>query len=89
MSESIDRRGFLKKSVIASAGVSIGLSFKEKAASAKESVVPALDASNNTLPMGRIGNVKFSRLIAGGNPFSATAPKKRFFRHFKCTKRTE
>jgi len=70
MSESIDRRGFLKKSVIASAGVSIGLSFKEKAVSAKESVVPALDVSNKTLPMGRIGNVKFSRLIAGGNPFS-------------------
>lgn len=70
MSESLDRRGFLKKSVIASAGASIGLSLNEKTVSAQESVVPALDVSNNTLPMGRIGNVKFSRLIAGGNPFS-------------------
>jgi len=70
MSESLDRRGFLKKSVIASAGASFSLSFKDKALSAKESIVPALNISNNTLPTGRIGNVTFSRLIAGGNPFS-------------------
>ena len=70
MSESINRRGFLKKTVIISAGASLSLSFKEKTLSAKESVVPPLNVSNNNLPMGRIGNVKFSRLIAGGNPFS-------------------
>ncbi len=70
MSESIDRRGFLKKSVIASTGASFSLSRNNKTVSANESVVPALDVSNNTLPMGMIGNVKFSRLIAGGNPFS-------------------
>ena len=70
MSGSIDRRGFLKKSVIASAGASFNLSLNEKTASANESVVPALNISNNKLPMGRIGNVRFSRLIAGGNPFS-------------------
>jgi hypothetical protein len=70
MSESINRRSFLKKSVIISAGASLGSSFKEKTLSAKEAVVPPLNVSNNKLPMGRIGNVKFSRLIAGGNPFS-------------------
>ncbi|MHC4534833.1 MAG: hypothetical protein ACYS6K_12860 [Planctomycetota bacterium] len=70
MSGSIDRRDFLKKSVIASAGASISLRLNEKTVSANESVVPALNISNNKLPMGRIGNVKFSRLIAGGNPFS-------------------
>ncbi|MHC4727705.1 MAG: hypothetical protein ACYS17_10820, partial [Planctomycetota bacterium] len=69
MSESINRRGFLKKTVITSAGASLSLNFKDKA-SAKDSFVPALNTSNNALPMGRIGNVKFSRLIAGGNPFS-------------------
>jgi hypothetical protein len=70
MSESINRRSFLKKSVIASAGASFGLSSKAKELSAKEAVVSALSISDNKLPMGRIGNVKFSRLIAGGNPFS-------------------
>lgn len=70
MSKSVNRRDFLKKSVMASAGASLGLSSKEKSASAKESVISALNVSNNTIPTGRVGNVTFSRLIAGGNPFS-------------------
>jgi hypothetical protein len=70
MPETVNRRSFLKKSVFASAGASLSLSLKEKAVSAKESVVPAVNVTNNNLPMGSIGNVKFSRLIAGGNPFS-------------------
>ena len=70
MSETINRRRFLKKSVITSTGVSLSLSSKNKALSAQKTVVPPLNISNNKLPMGRIGNVKFSRLIAGGNPFS-------------------
>ena len=70
MSESFNRRRFIKKSVIASAGISLGLSSKEKTLSAQESIVPPLNISNGKLPIGRIGNVTFSRLIAGGNPFS-------------------
>jgi hypothetical protein len=70
MSGTINPRSFIKKSVIASAGASLGLSSKDKAISAQESVVPPLNVSNNKLPTGRIGNVTFSRLIAGGNPFS-------------------
>ena len=70
MSENVNRRAFLKKSVIASTGVSLGLSSKDKILPAQESVVPSLNVSNNTIPTGRIGNVTFSRLIAGGNPFS-------------------
>jgi hypothetical protein len=70
MSETINRRSFLRKSVIASTGVSLSLSSKDKILAAQESVVPSLNVSNNTIPTGRIGNVTFSRLIAGGNPFS-------------------
>ena len=70
MSETVNRLSFIKKSLIASAGASYGLSSKEKAMSAKESITLALNTSNNKLPTGRIGNVEFSRLIAGGNPFS-------------------
>jgi hypothetical protein len=73
MSENVDRRDFLKKSVIASTGATLGLNFAEKALLANEAakpVAPISDSSTKTLPTGRIGNVEVSRLIAGGNPFS-------------------
>jgi len=84
MSENIDRRGFLKKSVIASTpavllrkneavGAALSLNFEEKALSTRTTgkpVVTVSGGSTKALPTGRIGNVKISRLIAGGNPFS-------------------
>jgi len=73
MSRSIDRRGFLKKSALASTSAALGLSLEEKALSAGttgKAVVPMSEDSAKALPAGRIGNVKISRLIAGGNPFS-------------------
>jgi len=72
MPESLDRRDFLKKSAVASLSA-LALSLQKKASSAGSTTKP--DASSpqtspDALPTGRIGNVKFSRLIAGGNPFS-------------------
>jgi hypothetical protein len=71
MSKNLNRRSFLKKTIIASTGAAaIGLSLEEKAllAKAKEKpTTPASAGSAKGLPMGRIGNVKISRLICGGN----------------------
>jgi len=71
MSEQLDRRGFLKRSIAAaSAGAAIGLSLEEKALLAQESnksKKPVLETGGQGLPMGKIGNVKISRLICGGN----------------------
>ena len=65
MSESIDRRGFLKKSVIVSTGAALGLSSEDKALSARTTgkpVAPVSEGSTKALPTGRIGNLKISRL---------------------------
>ncbi|MHC4116024.1 MAG: hypothetical protein ACYSWO_00810 [Planctomycetota bacterium] len=57
MSKDMNRREFFKRSLVSSAAGAL--------ASAKASVGPAVD-----FPVGRIGNVSFSRLIIGGNQFS-------------------
>ena len=71
MSKNLNRRSFLKKSIIASTGAAaIGLSLEEKALLAKtreKSTAPASEGSVKGLPIGRIGNIKISRLICGGN----------------------
>ena len=70
MSENLNRRSFLEKSIIASTGAALGLSLEEKALLArttKKAVGPVSECCGKGLPMGRIGNVKISRLIAGGN----------------------
>jgi len=79
MSENLNRRSFLKKSVIASAGATLGLSLEEKILLAKEQKdksgpdmeLPKGDIKD--LPMGKIGNIKISRLICGGNLISGIA----------------
>jgi hypothetical protein len=69
MHESLDRRDFFKKSAVASIPA-LALSLQKKASSAGSKPKPVAPSSPDALPTGRIGNVKFSRLIAGGNPFS-------------------
>jgi len=76
MSEDLNRRSFIKKSVAASAGATLGLGFSEKQAEAKpaarkRATVPKV--SNKGMPMGKIGNLKVSRLISGGNLISGWA----------------
>jgi hypothetical protein len=68
MKEHVNRREFLKKSVIGSAVVTSALSLEEKAllAAMKKTPRPPVDSVKD-LPAGRIGNVKISRIICGGN----------------------
>ena len=76
MSRKLDRRSFIKKSVAASAGATLGLSLGNKQAKAepaarKKAAVPKV--SDKGMPMGKIGNLKVSRLISGGNLISGWA----------------
>ncbi len=68
MSKDLNRREFFKKSLISSAVVTSALSFEEKAllAAMKKPAKPPVDSVKG-LPTGKIGNVKISRLICGGN----------------------
>ena len=70
MSEYLNRRKFLKNSLIVSAGVAGGLSFEEQTLLARSQRRQELEVPESPikgLPMGKIGNVKISRLICGGN----------------------
>jgi len=73
MPEKTTRRSFVKGSLAASAGVTLGMSLEERvllaqAAKAGETKGPARPAgAKSTLPVGKIGDRKMSRLILGGN----------------------
>lgn len=76
MSGKLSRRKFLRKSTILPLAGSIALSLEEKALLAREErsvgqPVPALP--REPLQTGRIGNLKLSRLICGGNLISGFA----------------
>jgi hypothetical protein len=76
MTENLDRRSFLKKSIITSTTAALGLSLEEKALLAKEvkkTTAPQRENSAKGLPTGKIGNVKITRLICGGNLISGFA----------------
>ncbi|HUT28192.1 MAG TPA: twin-arginine translocation signal domain-containing protein [Sedimentisphaerales bacterium] len=75
MSGNFNRREFVKTSAAASAGAILGLSLEEKALlaqQAKESKKTPV-ASAKDMPAGKIGNLKISRLICGGNLISGHA----------------
>jgi hypothetical protein len=68
MTQDLDRRNFLKKSVMGTAAITSALSLEEK------TLLAAMNKSNEQqagsvkdLPAGRIGKVKISRIICGGN----------------------
>jgi hypothetical protein len=69
MSAELNRRNFLKKSIVASAAVTSALSLEEQTllAAVKKPAGPAPADSVKGMPTGKIGNVKISRLICGGN----------------------
>jgi len=70
MSERLNRRNFLKKSALISAGITTGLSFEEQTLLAWKQSGQKLETPEGPikgLPMGKIGNVKITRLICGGN----------------------
>jgi len=68
MSKELNRRDFVKKSLLASAAVTLALSLEEKAllAQMNKQSKPSADSVKG-LPAGRIGKVKISRIICGGN----------------------
>jgi hypothetical protein len=72
----MNRRSFVKNSAIASAATMVGLSFEQRALLAETSsnrAAPAARSSNAGLLMGRIGQVKISKLIIGSNLFAGGA----------------
>ncbi len=76
MSNDLNRRGFLKKSVALSAGVASSISLEEKASAAKTAAHPITPMSQDNIkgmPLATIGDVKISRLICGGNQINGYA----------------
>jgi len=76
MSHKLNRRSFLKKSVLVPSVTVLGMSFEEKAllgATARKPVVKMPGETGQGLPAGKIGNVKISRLLCGGNLISGFA----------------
>ncbi|TKJ33807.1 MAG: hypothetical protein CEE38_19475 [Planctomycetes bacterium B3_Pla] len=76
MSDNLNRRNFLKKSLAASPAAALALSFEEKAllaATAKKPAAKMPGGSVKGLPMGKIGNINISRIFCGGNLISGFA----------------
>jgi hypothetical protein len=77
MSDRLDRRGFLRKSLAGTAAGALALSFEERALLAQGSQkrpAAATEAdSAGRLPMGRLGKLDVTRLIVGGNLTSGFA----------------
>jgi hypothetical protein len=76
MSENLNRRSFLKKSFLTSTTAAFGLSLEEKALLAnqgKKSIPPPSEDSAKGMPMGKICNLKISRIFTGGNLISTFA----------------
>jgi hypothetical protein len=72
MSQRIDRRGFLKSSLLAGAALAARHSFEEQALSAEldgagKAGLPAPGAARAEIPKGRIKGLEIGRLIGGGN----------------------
>jgi hypothetical protein len=76
MSNRLDRRDFLKRSLAGSAAGAMALSFEERALLAQASkppAPPAPAASAGDMPMGRLGKLRVTRLVVGGNLTSGFA----------------
>ncbi|MHC4356836.1 MAG: hypothetical protein ACYTE3_23445 [Planctomycetota bacterium] len=76
MSGNLNRRNFLKKSVIASPAAALALSLEEKALLGATSKMPAAvvpGGSTKGMPTGKIGNLTISRMFPGGNLISGFA----------------
>jgi len=73
MADKLNRRCFLKRTAMTSAGAALGLSLEEKVllaeqAKGKKGFTSRLPKSSiKGMPMGKLGGVKISRLITGGN----------------------
>jgi hypothetical protein len=73
MSREITRRRFLKKSVLASTSAALGLSSPRSGLLASATNQPTEESTaeaRQPFPTGKLGNLKISRVIAGGNLIS-------------------
>ncbi len=69
-----NRRTFIGQALVASAGATLSLSpGTARAHPAEGDRTPVAPGSKGTLPIGKIGNLKLSRLISGGNLISGWA----------------
>jgi hypothetical protein len=76
MSEPIDRRSFLRKSLAVASTATVAASFEERALlayGAPAGSAPASSAPAASFPTGKIGKVSITRLICGGNLISGFA----------------
>jgi len=78
MSESLDRRNFLKKSFIAPSAAALALSFEERAllaasGNSKSQIRDSAPSVGQGMPMGKIGKIVISRIFCGGNLISGFA----------------
>lgn len=73
MSKQLNRRAFVKAAVLASAAAPLGTTAAESGAEVTSQATTPLPKPVESLPMGRIGSVEFSRLILGGNLISGYA----------------
>jgi len=74
MNKKFNRRHFLKRSLLAGAGASLALSLEERALLAQDSQKSARRSTATPgFPMGKIGDLRISRLICGGNLTSSFA----------------
>ncbi|RJP30314.1 MAG: twin-arginine translocation signal domain-containing protein [Candidatus Omnitrophota bacterium] len=72
----VDRRNFLKKSALASAGATLAFGFEEKALLARAEEAPTASSpqgASKDFPMGKLGDLNVSRVICGGNLISGFA----------------
>lgn len=69
------RRSAIKRCLLTAGGLAAGATFEHRPLLAKMAGLnaPAPDAPSGPLPTGRIGNLKITRLICGGNLFSGFA----------------
>jgi len=74
MARIVNRRGFIKRSLAASAGLTLAVRHKKPALvagpadqRADEKVPSGRQSTNFDMPMGKIRHVEISRLICGGN----------------------
>ena len=72
MSKELNRRDFLKKSIVGSAAAASALNLEEQSllAAMKKEDEPVPADSAKGMTMGKIGKLKISRLISGGNLIS-------------------
>lgn len=76
MKPPLNRRRFLKASLVAPAAAGLAFRFEERAlraATASAAAPAAVPAAGGTMPRGRIGKLEVSRVICGGNLTSGFA----------------